>query len=221
MSFRCCRLDCLCYGLLGRCRSRCCALGRVSGCRVGQLVLLVVSKFLGRAGGTCVSPWLEWFASFLAPGMLLQMVVWLNSGHWVPVGLVRGLGWRVLRVSLWRCFGRWCTCVALCLVLVLMPYQWYARLWSWLVSEFFLSLWERSCFAVVPNLGVPDAIVICDAASLWVVLWFSVAVAGVLVRLVALSRRLWGAHSYRGSLTHRIKVVDTTVRSVTFWVPGA
>ncbi|MQM05267.1 hypothetical protein Taro_038075 [Colocasia esculenta] len=33
-------------------------------------------KFLGRAGGTCVSPWLEWFASFLAPNVFLQMVVW-------------------------------------------------------------------------------------------------------------------------------------------------
>ncbi|MQL70696.1 hypothetical protein Taro_003012 [Colocasia esculenta] len=53
----------------------CCALGRASGYRVGQLVLLVISKFLGRAGGTCVSPWLEWLASFLTPGVLLQMVV--------------------------------------------------------------------------------------------------------------------------------------------------
>ncbi|MQL81445.1 hypothetical protein Taro_013902 [Colocasia esculenta] len=74
MSCRCCRLDCPCYSLLGHCRSRCCALGRASSCHVGQLVLLVASKFLGRAGGTCVSPWLEWFASFLVPDVLLQMV---------------------------------------------------------------------------------------------------------------------------------------------------
>ncbi|MQM00197.1 hypothetical protein Taro_032929, partial [Colocasia esculenta] len=60
--------------LLGRCWSRCCALGRASGCRIGQLVLLVVSKFLDHAGWTCVSPWLEWFASFLAPDVLLQMM---------------------------------------------------------------------------------------------------------------------------------------------------
>ncbi|MQL89029.1 hypothetical protein Taro_021601 [Colocasia esculenta] len=67
-----CRCSLSLYGdelsfLLGRCRSRCRALGCASGCCVGQLVLLVVSKFFGRAGGTCVSPWLEWFASFLAP----------------------------------------------------------------------------------------------------------------------------------------------------------
>ncbi|MQL84510.1 hypothetical protein Taro_017025 [Colocasia esculenta] len=36
------------------------------------------------------------------------------------VGLRYGLGWRVLPVSPWRCFGRWCTYVALCLVLVLV-----------------------------------------------------------------------------------------------------
>ncbi|MQL70597.1 hypothetical protein Taro_002902 [Colocasia esculenta] len=76
MSCRCYRLDCLCYSLLEHCRSRCRALGYVSGCRIDQLVLLVISKFLGRAGGTCVSPWLEWFASFLAPDVLSQMVVW-------------------------------------------------------------------------------------------------------------------------------------------------
>ncbi|MQL83646.1 hypothetical protein Taro_016150 [Colocasia esculenta] len=68
------------FCLLGRSRSRCCALGRVSGCCVGQLALLFVSKFLGCTGGTCVSLWLEWFASFLAPDMLLQMVVWAEVG---------------------------------------------------------------------------------------------------------------------------------------------
>ncbi|MQM01164.1 hypothetical protein Taro_033918 [Colocasia esculenta] len=76
MSCRCCRLDYLCYSLLGHCRSRCCALGRASGCRVGQLVLLVVSKFSRSHWWDCVSPWLRWFASFLAPCVLFQMVVW-------------------------------------------------------------------------------------------------------------------------------------------------
>ncbi|MQL95364.1 hypothetical protein Taro_028030 [Colocasia esculenta] len=45
MSCCCCRVDCLCYSLLGRCQSRCCALDRASGCCVGQLVSLFVSKF--------------------------------------------------------------------------------------------------------------------------------------------------------------------------------
>ncbi|MQM19023.1 hypothetical protein Taro_052022, partial [Colocasia esculenta] len=38
--------------LLGRCRLRCGALGHASSCGVGQLVSLVVSKFLGCIGGT-------------------------------------------------------------------------------------------------------------------------------------------------------------------------
>ncbi|MQL89794.1 hypothetical protein Taro_022382 [Colocasia esculenta] len=45
MSNRRCRLDCLCYSLLGRFRSSRCALSRASGCCVGQLVSLFVSKF--------------------------------------------------------------------------------------------------------------------------------------------------------------------------------
>ncbi|MQL73275.1 hypothetical protein Taro_005632 [Colocasia esculenta] len=44
--------------LLGRFRSRCCALGCTSGCCVGQLVSLFVSNFLNCAGGLYVSPWL-------------------------------------------------------------------------------------------------------------------------------------------------------------------
>ncbi|MQL88327.1 hypothetical protein Taro_020881 [Colocasia esculenta] len=45
MSYCCCRLDCLSYSLLLRCRSRCCVLGRASGCFIGQLVSSFVSKF--------------------------------------------------------------------------------------------------------------------------------------------------------------------------------
>ncbi|MQM21568.1 hypothetical protein Taro_054610 [Colocasia esculenta] len=35
-----------------------------------------LAEVLPKAALTCVSPWLEWVASFLAPGVLLQMVVW-------------------------------------------------------------------------------------------------------------------------------------------------
>ncbi|MQL98207.1 hypothetical protein Taro_030913 [Colocasia esculenta] len=56
MSYHHCRLDCLCYSLPGRCRSRRCALGRVSGRCIGQLVSLVVSKFLDCTGGTLCVP---------------------------------------------------------------------------------------------------------------------------------------------------------------------
>ncbi|MQM21314.1 hypothetical protein Taro_054354, partial [Colocasia esculenta] len=52
MSCRCFRLDYLCYSLPGHFWSRCCALGYASGCCVGQLVLLFISKFLGCTGGT-------------------------------------------------------------------------------------------------------------------------------------------------------------------------
>ncbi|MQM01602.1 hypothetical protein Taro_034360, partial [Colocasia esculenta] len=44
MSCRCCWVDCLCYSLLGHCRSRHCALGRASGCCVGQVALLFISR---------------------------------------------------------------------------------------------------------------------------------------------------------------------------------
>ncbi|MQM19753.1 hypothetical protein Taro_052764 [Colocasia esculenta] len=56
MTCRRCQLDFLCYSLLGHCRSRCCALGRASGCCVGQLALLSASKFLGCTGGTSCVP---------------------------------------------------------------------------------------------------------------------------------------------------------------------
>ncbi|MQL74281.1 hypothetical protein Taro_006644 [Colocasia esculenta] len=44
MSCRCCRLDCLCYNLLGHFRSRCGALRCASGSCVGQVALLFVFK---------------------------------------------------------------------------------------------------------------------------------------------------------------------------------
>ncbi|MQL79674.1 hypothetical protein Taro_012116 [Colocasia esculenta] len=56
MSCRCCRVDCLCYSLLGRCQSRHCALGCASSCCVGQLASLFISEFLGCAGGTSCVP---------------------------------------------------------------------------------------------------------------------------------------------------------------------
>ncbi|MQL83681.1 hypothetical protein Taro_016185 [Colocasia esculenta] len=61
--------------LLGRLQSRRCALGRASGCCVGQLVSLFVSKFSRPHWWDCVSPWLGWFASFPTPYVLSQMVV--------------------------------------------------------------------------------------------------------------------------------------------------
>ncbi|MQM18415.1 hypothetical protein Taro_051406 [Colocasia esculenta] len=54
---------------------RCCALGRVSGCCIGQLVSLFVSKFVGCASGTSCVPMVRWFVSFFAPYVLSQMVV--------------------------------------------------------------------------------------------------------------------------------------------------
>ncbi|MQM17483.1 hypothetical protein Taro_050455 [Colocasia esculenta] len=76
MSCCCCRLDCLCYSLLGHFRSRCCALGRASGCCVGQLVSLFVSMF----SRSC---WWDFVClrgsnglfHFPVPSVLLQMVV--------------------------------------------------------------------------------------------------------------------------------------------------
>ncbi|MQM20852.1 hypothetical protein Taro_053881 [Colocasia esculenta] len=62
MSCRCCQLDYLCYSLLERCQSRCCALGRASGCCVGQLASLFVLSFLVLPVGLHVSPWLGWCA---------------------------------------------------------------------------------------------------------------------------------------------------------------
>ncbi|MQM20164.1 hypothetical protein Taro_053179 [Colocasia esculenta] len=56
MSCRHCRLDCLCGSLFGRCRSRCCALGRVSGRGAGQVVFLSVFEF----------SWLCWW-DFVCP----------------------------------------------------------------------------------------------------------------------------------------------------------
>ncbi|MQL98235.1 hypothetical protein Taro_030939 [Colocasia esculenta] len=46
-----------------------------------------------------------------------------------------------------------------------------------------------------------------------------IRVAGVSVRLVALSRRPCRARSCCGPLTHRVKVHNATGRSVTFWLP--
>ncbi|MQM11458.1 hypothetical protein Taro_044367 [Colocasia esculenta] len=63
------------FCLLGHCRSRCCALGRASDCCVGQLASLFISEFLDCAGGTSCAPVVRWFASSVAPGMLLRMVV--------------------------------------------------------------------------------------------------------------------------------------------------
>ncbi|MQM23455.1 hypothetical protein Taro_056519 [Colocasia esculenta] len=45
MNCRRCRLDCLCDSLFGRCRSRCCALGHVSGRGAGQVVFLSIFEF--------------------------------------------------------------------------------------------------------------------------------------------------------------------------------
>ncbi|MQM03231.1 hypothetical protein Taro_036009 [Colocasia esculenta] len=42
---------------------------------VAPLVSLFISKFSPVLVGLCVSPWCGWFASFLAPGVLLQMVI--------------------------------------------------------------------------------------------------------------------------------------------------
>ncbi|MQM11149.1 hypothetical protein Taro_044054, partial [Colocasia esculenta] len=76
MSCGCCRLDCLCYSLLGRCRSSGCALGRASGCRIGQLVLLVISKFSRPCWWSLCVPVALVVYFVLAPSVLLQMVVW-------------------------------------------------------------------------------------------------------------------------------------------------
>ncbi|MQM06282.1 hypothetical protein Taro_039103 [Colocasia esculenta] len=47
----------------------------VSGRCTGQTALLFAPKFSVVLVGLCVSSWCEWFASFLAPDVLLQMVV--------------------------------------------------------------------------------------------------------------------------------------------------
>ncbi|MQM20306.1 hypothetical protein Taro_053323 [Colocasia esculenta] len=52
MSCHCFQLDCPCYSLLGRCRSRCGAFDHVSGRCAGQVALLFVFEFLGCVGRT-------------------------------------------------------------------------------------------------------------------------------------------------------------------------
>ncbi|MQL68786.1 hypothetical protein Taro_001036 [Colocasia esculenta] len=71
------------------------------------VLCVLVSKFLGRAGGTCVSLWLEWFASFLTPGVLLQMVVWVAMLHCgVSIALLcTGFLVGLLVQALFRCLG--------------------------------------------------------------------------------------------------------------------
>ncbi|MQM18289.1 hypothetical protein Taro_051277, partial [Colocasia esculenta] len=59
----------------------CGAFDRMSGRGAGQVVSLIVIEFLSCAGGTSCVPVVEWFASFLVPYVLFQMVVWRAS--WV------------------------------------------------------------------------------------------------------------------------------------------
>ncbi|MQM10131.1 hypothetical protein Taro_043021 [Colocasia esculenta] len=54
----------------------CRALGRVSGRGAGQVVFMFVLSFPDCTGGTSCVPSIERFASFIAPCMLCQMVVW-------------------------------------------------------------------------------------------------------------------------------------------------
>ncbi|MQL89611.1 hypothetical protein Taro_022188 [Colocasia esculenta] len=54
----------------------------------------------------------------------------------------------------------------LCAGLCLVPYRWYARLWSWPVSQFSLSLRERVCLAVVPCFGLgPSEVDVLSSTS--------------------------------------------------------
>ncbi|MQM22532.1 hypothetical protein Taro_055585 [Colocasia esculenta] len=73
-----------------------------------------------------------WFTSFLAPDVLSQMVVWAGAG----VACCALSGFQSFACGFWQ------------------TYQWYARLGSWLVSGFSLSLLERVCSVVVPSFGL-------------------------------------------------------------------
>ncbi|MQM22210.1 hypothetical protein Taro_055259, partial [Colocasia esculenta] len=146
----------------GGSESRCDAFDRVSGRGASQVVSLIVFKFLGCTGGNSCVLVVGWFASFLTPCVLFQMVVWRAS--WVFSWLC--LSWESLPlscfevelvaplvrvVSLWHnrhhsgvCFACTSACALEVLVAIGQPYRWYARLWSWLVSKFSLSL-ESEC----------------------------------------------------------------------------
>ncbi|MQM11085.1 hypothetical protein Taro_043987 [Colocasia esculenta] len=90
MSCRCCRSNCRCDNLFGRCRSRCCALGRVSGHGAGQVVFLFVFEFSWLCLWSFVCPHGQVFcfvscALHVLPdgGLVSAVGVWLA----VPLGL--------------------------------------------------------------------------------------------------------------------------------------
>ncbi|MQM11519.1 hypothetical protein Taro_044426, partial [Colocasia esculenta] len=106
MSCRCCQLDCLCYSLLGRCRSRCCVLGRVSGCYsdlvsvvgVWLAVLLVEASALH-----CGFPYHAW-KRLVAMRVFFLYFPLVAPGGDTPLWYCAA-GVRIHRVLVLECFG--------------------------------------------------------------------------------------------------------------------
>ncbi|MQL91390.1 hypothetical protein Taro_024000 [Colocasia esculenta] len=84
---------------------------------------------------------------------------------WLPVLALSfpPLGHFVLAYASWSYhYRRWGGCFALSRY----HYRWYARLWSWPVSKFSLSLRERVCLVVVPCFGLgPSEVDVLSSTS--------------------------------------------------------